>query len=121
MLYTGGLLARRRGEKIREIMIEMLTSGPIIAIAFEGVEIVEVVRKLVGSTEPKASPPGTIRGDFTHVSYGYADAKKMGIMNLIHASASSEEAEVEVSVWFKPEELVSHKPLYTKYTLREDE
>ena len=113
-------LARRRGEKVREMMIEMLTSGPIIAVAYEGVEIVEIVRKLVGTTEPKSSPPGTIRGDFTHVSFGYADAKGVGIMNLIHASSSSEEAEVEISVWFKPEELVSHKPDYTKLTLRED-
>ncbi len=113
-------LTRRRGEKVREMMIEMLTSGPIIAIVYEGVEIVEIVRKLVGATEPKASLPGTIRGDFTHVSYGYADARGISIMNLIHASTSPEEAEAEISVWFKPEELVNHKPDYTKYTLRED-
>src|SRR3990167_2708686 len=77
-------LAKRRGERVRNIMIEMITSGPIIAIVYEGVEIVEIVRKLVGSTEPKASAPGTIRGDFTHVSFGYADAKNMPIINLIH-------------------------------------
>ncbi len=90
-----------------------------MAVVYEGNEIVEVVRKLVGSTEPKASAPGTIRGDFSHVSFGYADAKEMPIMNLIHASSSPEEAEVEIAVWFKPEELVSHKPAYTKYTLGE--
>lgn len=114
-------LAKRRGEKVREMMIEMLTAGPIVAIVFEGVDIVEVARKLVGATEPKAAILGTIRGDFAHVSYSYADAKGIGIFNLIHASSSPEEAEVEISVWFKPEELVSHKPLYTKYTLREDD
>ena len=113
-------LAKRRGEKVRNIMIEMITSGPIIAIAYEGVEIVEIVRKLVGSTEPKASAPGTIRGDFSHVSFGYADAKQIPVMNLIHASASPEEAEAEIAVWFKSEELVSHKPSYTKYTLSEE-
>ena len=43
-------LAKRRGEKVRQLMIQMLTSGPIIAIVFEGIEIVEVVRKLVGET-----------------------------------------------------------------------
>jgi nucleoside-diphosphate kinase len=117
--YTNDL-AKRRGEKIRSIMIEMITSGPIIAIVYEGIEIVEIVRKLVGSTEPKASLPGTIRGDFSHVSFGYADAKQIPVMNLIHASASPEEAESEIAVWFKPEELVSHKPGYTKYTLSED-
>lgn len=113
-------LARRRGEAIRNLMISMLTSGPIIALALEGVDAVEVVRKMIGATEPKAAAPGTIRGDYTHVSYRYADAKGMGIFNLIHASDSSENAQAELSVWFKPEELVSHKPGYTKMTLRED-
>ncbi len=117
--YTDDL-AKRRGEKVRNMMIQMITSGPIIAIVYEGVEIVEIVRKLVGATEPKASAPGTIRGDFSHVSFGYADAKEMPIMNLIHASASPEEAQSEIAVWFKPEELVSHKPSYTKYTLGEE-
>lgn len=112
-------LAKRRGERVRALMVEMITSGPVVAIAYEGVEIVEVVRKLVGATEPKASLPGTIRGDFSHVSYGYADAKNIPVMNLIHASASPEEAETEIAVWFKPEELVAHQPVYTKYTLGE--
>lgn len=112
-------LAKRRGEKVRTMMIDMITSGPVIAIAYEGIEIVEVVRKMVGSTEPKASLPGTIRGDFSHVSYGYADEKNIPVMNLIHASASPQEAEIEIAVWFKPEELVQHSPAYTKYTLGE--
>ena len=113
-------LAQRRGEVIRQRMIDMLTSGPIVALVLEGVEMVEVARKMIGATEPKAATPGTIRGDYTHVSYGYADAKKIGVFNLIHASASAEEAEVEINVWFKQEELVEHKPSYTKFTLRED-
>ncbi|OGZ70355.1 MAG: hypothetical protein A3F47_01040 [Candidatus Staskawiczbacteria bacterium RIFCSPHIGHO2_12_FULL_38_11] len=113
-------LAKRRGEKIRTMMIEMITSGPVIAIAFEGVEVVDIVRKLVGVTEPKVAAPGTIRGDFSHVSFGYADAKGIAVMNLIHASSSPEEAELEIAVWFKPEELLTHKPDYTKYTLGEN-
>ncbi|OGN09046.1 MAG: nucleoside-diphosphate kinase [Candidatus Yanofskybacteria bacterium RIFCSPHIGHO2_02_FULL_39_10] len=113
-------ITRRRGEKVRNMMIEMLTSGPVIAVVFEGVEIVEVVRKLVGATEPKAAVPGTIRGDFSHVSFGYADTRGIGIFNLIHASSSPEESEVEIAVWFKPEELINHKPDYTKYILDED-
>ncbi len=110
-------LAKRRGEKVRELMVEMLTSGPIVAIALEGVEIVEVVRKMVGSTEPKSAAPGTIRGDYAHVSFKYADEKAIGVFNLIHASGSPEEGETEVSVWFKSEELVTHAPTYTKYTI----
>ncbi len=113
-------LAQRRGEVIRQRMIDMLTSGPIVALVLEGIEMVEVARKMVGATEPKSAAPGTIRGDYTHVSYVYADDKKIGIFNLIHASASPEEGEAEINVWFKPEELVKHKPSYTKFTLRED-
>ena len=111
-------LAKRRGEKVRELMVQMLTSGPIVALALEGVEIVEVVRKMVGATEPKSAAPGTIRGDFAHVSFKYADEKGIGVFNLIHASGSPEEAEGEIGVWFRPEELVAHEPSYTKYTIK---
>lgn len=112
-------LAKRRGEKVRQIMVEMLTSGPIIAMVLEGVEIVETARKLVGTTEPKAAQPGTIRGDFAHVSFKHADGKGIGVFNLIHASASAEEAETEIAVWFKPEELINYRPTYTKYTIQD--
>ena len=114
-------LARRRGEHIRRLMIDMLTSGPIIALVLEGVDVIEVVRQMAGATEPKSALPGTIRGDYAHVSYAYSDRKGIGIFNLIHASDSFEAAEAEIGVWFKPEELVHHKPGYTKMTLREDE
>jgi len=113
--YTDDL-AKRRGDKVRELMVSMLTSGPIVAIALEGIEIVEVVRKMIGATEPKSAAPGTIRGDYAHVSFKYADEKGIGVFNLIHASGSPEEAEVELGVWFKPEEVISHDPSYTKFT-----
>lgn len=116
MHYTDDL-AKRRGEKVRELMIEMLTSGPIVAMVLEGVEIVEVVRKIAGTTEPKSAAPGTIRGDYAHVSFKHADEKGIGVFNLIHASGSKEEAGPEIDVWFKSEELVSHDPAYTKFTL----
>ena len=111
-------LAIRRGEKVRELMISMLTSGPIVAMVLEGIEIVEVVRKMVGGTEPKTAAPGTIRGDYAHVSFKYADEKQIGVFNLIHASGSPEEAPVEIDVWFRPEELVEHDPSYTKQTIK---
>lgn len=110
-------LAVRRGEHVRQMMVEMLVSGPVIAIALEGIEAVELVRKMVGGTEPKTAQPGTIRGDYSHVSFKYADSKNIGILNLIHASGNVEEAKSEIAVWFTPEELVSHEPNYTKKTL----
>ena len=69
-----------------------IVSGPVVAIVLEGIDAVDVVRKMVGSTEPKASAPGTIRGDFAHHSYGYADKKGIAIKNLIHASGSKDDA-----------------------------
>jgi nucleoside-diphosphate kinase len=111
-------LARRRGEKVRELMINMIMSGPIIAVALEGVDIVEIVRKMVGATEPRAAVPGTIRGDYAHVSFSHADEKGIGVFNLIHASDSPENAEIELAVWFKPEELVERNPSYTKFTVK---
>lgn len=112
-------LAKRRGEHVRAMMIEMITSGPILAMVLEGIDVVEVVRKMIGATEPKSATPGTIRGDYAHVSYRFADEKKIGVFNLIHASASPEEAITEINIWFKLEELVEHKPGYTKLTLHE--
>ncbi len=110
-------LAKRRGQHVRDLMIEMLTSGPIVAVALEGVEAVEIVRKMAGTTEPKAAAPGTIRGDFSHVSFKHADSKKMGVYNLVHASGSPEEALAEIAVWFAPEELHDHRPGYTRHTI----
>jgi nucleoside-diphosphate kinase len=110
-------LAIRRGQHVRDLMIEMLTSGPVVAIALEGVEAVELVRKMIGATEPKTAAPGTIRGDYSHVSFKHADSKKIGVYNLIHASGSIEEGVSETAVWFSPEELNDFKPGYTKNTI----
>jgi nucleoside-diphosphate kinase len=110
-------LAIRRGEHVRKAMIELITEAPIIALCLEGVEAVELVRKMVGSTEPKSAVPGTIRGDFSHVSFKHADEKKIGVKNLIHASASVPEAEQELGVWFSADELYEHRPRYTHNTI----
>ena len=110
-------LAERRGQKVRDLMVDMITSGPTVAIAIEGVEAVEVVRKMVGETEPKSAAPGTIRGDYAHLSFKHADDSEMAVFNLIHASANVEEANTELSVWFNDFELQEHKPSYTKHTL----
>ncbi len=114
--YTDDL-AQRRGENVRQMMVEMLISGPVVAMCLEGVEAVELVRKLVGTTEPKSAAPGTIRGDFSHVSFKHADQKNIGINNLIHASGNVEEAGQEIKVWFADHELLDHRPGYTKHTI----
>ena len=75
-------LARRQGKHIRDYAISFITSGPVVALVLEGINAIENVRKLVGSTEPKSAMPGTIRGDFSHVSYSYCDSKKSVVKNV---------------------------------------
>ncbi|MEM4152642.1 MAG: nucleoside-diphosphate kinase [Candidatus Pacearchaeota archaeon] len=111
-------LGERRGPEVKRRMVEFLTkTGPVIALVLEGVEAVEVVRKLVGGTEPKTALPGTIRGDFAHLSLVYGDKKNKGVPNLIHASGSVEEAKKEISLWFKPNEIHSYKLSYEDHVL----
>jgi len=111
-----GQVITRRGETVFNQVLGMMTDGPVIAMVFEGVEAVALVRKMVGATEPKSSAPGTIRGDFSHMSYGYADTEDKGIPNLIHASGDSEEAVKEVAHWFSDEELFDYEALHEKFT-----
>ena len=95
----------------------LITMGPTIAMVLEGVEAVHNVRKIVGATEPKGAVPGTIRGDYAHVSYGYADKKGIGIKNLIHASDSPANAEKEIKLWFTEKELHSYKTVHDVHIL----
>jgi len=110
-------VAQRRGEEVLKRLLKTITQGPVLALCLEGVQAVEIVRKIVGTTEPRASPPGTIRGDFAHVSYAYADSKDIGIKNLIHASGKPEEAELEIKLWFKDQELHSYKTVHDVHIL----
>ena len=100
-----GKMVTRRGDKAFTITLDFMTQGPVIAMVFEGVEAVSLVRKLVGGTEPKSSAPGTIRGDYSHISFGYADAQDKAIPNLIHASGDPSAARQEISHWFSDDEL----------------
>lgn len=111
-----GKLKTRAGDTIFDITLQMMSAGPVIAMVFEGVESVALVRKMVGATEPKSSAPGTIRGDFSHMSYGYADSESKGIPNLIHASGDPEEAAQEISHWFSDDELYDYEALHEKFT-----
>ncbi len=90
----------------------VITMGPVVAVVLEGVEAIAKVRKMVGSTEPKSAEPGTIRGDYAHVSYGYADQEGLGIKNLIHASDSEKSAKKEIELWFDQKEIHSYKTVH---------
>jgi nucleoside-diphosphate kinase len=111
-----GQVITRRGQTVFDNVLDMMNQGPVVAMVLEGVEAVELVRKLVGSTEPKSSAPGTIRGDFSHMSYGYGDSAKKGIPNLIHASGDLADAEKEIPHWFSEDELYDYSVLNEKFT-----
>ena len=102
-------IAKRRGKKVRMMLLDYITEGPVVAMVMEGVDAVNVVRITTGCTEPSKAMPGTIRGDFTHHSFHYADGKDMPVKNIIHASANAKEAEKEILLWFSIEELYSYK------------
>ena len=102
-------ITERHGEKIRTQLLDFITEGPVVAMIIEGVDSIENVRKLVGVTESKSALPGTIRGDFTHVSYSHADEKEIAIKNIIHASADETDAKNEMALWFSVDELHDYK------------
>jgi nucleoside-diphosphate kinase len=81
-------------------LVEFITSGPVVAMVWEGEGVIASARKIIGATNPLNAEPGTIRGDFG-VNVG---------RNLIHGSDAPETAQQEVSLWFKEEELVNWQP-----------
>ena len=87
-----------KGKPFYESLLQFLTSGPTVAMVWEGREAVAVCRNLMGATDGAKAPPGTIRGDFA-----------LSVQNnLIHGSDSPENAQTEIALWFQPNELVSY-------------
>lgn len=107
----------RRGEHVRQYLVDFVSPGPVVAIVIEGVDAIENVRMMVGATEPKSAAPGTIRGDYSHVSYNHADAEKKVVANLIHASSDKADAEREIGVWFNLDEIADYKTVHEVHTL----
>jgi nucleoside-diphosphate kinase len=99
------------GKEIIDLIVNFMTAGPVLALVIQGNESVAVVKKLVGATEPKTSDVGTIRGDLTVDSYDHSSVQNRAVRNLVHCSESPAEAEREIKVWFKPEEIVKYRLL----------
>lgn len=115
--YEGiGSLKSRKGDQIFAQTLESMEVGPVIAMVLEGVESVELVRKMVGTTEPKGALPGTIRGDYAHMSYSFSNEKSIGIPNLVHASADEEEADKEIAHWFSESEIYDYENVHERFT-----
>ena len=88
-----------RGKPFFEPTVNYITSSPVVAMVIEGRNAIEVVRKMMGSTDPQKAEPGTIRGDY---------ALYIG-RNIIHGSDSRENAEFEINLWFKEDEIFDYK------------
>ena len=89
------------GHMVRNWLLDYMTSGPVIPIAVNGIDAVNIVRnQLVGATMPAAAGPGTIRGDFSADSSVYANRNHRAVTNLVHATETLEEAERELRYWF---------------------
>lgn len=77
-------------------LVDFVTSGPVVAMVWEGTEAIKLCRSMIGATKPLEALPGTIRGDFTTELQ----------TNLVHGSDAPETAQEEIALWFKPEELL---------------
>ena len=87
---------------------DYLRCGPVVAIVLQGGLAVEHVRKLVGHRDPLQADVGTIRGDLTIESGLIANAADRTIRNMIHASGEVDEAEEEIKMWFKKDEICDY-------------
>jgi nucleoside-diphosphate kinase len=110
LVQVGRTLAEKhyavhKGKPFYESLVQFVTSGPTLAMVWEGREAVAVVRTLMGPTDGTKAPPATIRGDFA-----------LSVQNnLIHGSDSVENANAEIELWFKPDELVRYEPVDTPW------
>ncbi|KXA88710.1 hypothetical protein AKJ62_04625 [candidate division MSBL1 archaeon SCGC-AAA259D14] len=101
--------SEHKGKDFFQNLVDFMGGGPVIAGVLEGVKAVSVVRKLVGETEPYEAAPGTIRGDYSHVSVEHANRKGKAVKNVIHASGNLEEARKEIDLWFDEDEIFTYE------------
>ena len=90
---------------------DFITGAPVLAMVLEGLEVIRVVREMLGATNGLKAAPGTIRGDFSSSRQ----------MNLVHASDGPESAEREINLYFQPEEICAYEPCLTPWFKAGDE
>ncbi len=98
----------------RRKLMETLTAGPVVVMVLEGAHVIEVVRKLRGTTNPLQAEVGTLGFDYSLESYEVSDAGDWAVKNIIHGSDSPENAQREIALWFKPEEIVDYETAITE-------
>jgi nucleoside-diphosphate kinase len=108
-------LEERLGAEVYNSTAAFMQSGPVIAVALEGIDAVAKVRKLIGTTYPDQAAPGTVRGDFAHQTKASSEVSGKAVMNLVHASGNPQEAKYEVELWFGPQEMFEYETLAEKF------
>ena len=88
------------GKMVRKWLVDFMVSAPLVRMVVEGVHAVDMVRKICGATLPYLADVGTIRGDYSADSPAVANSEKRAVMNLVHASETTAEAEHEIKHWF---------------------
>jgi len=96
------------GKGVAEGLVAYLTSGPVLCMVVEGIQAIDMVRKLAGHTLPFKAEVGTIRGDYSVDSPAIANAEKRSIHNLFHASENPKEAANEIELWFGGEPIYDY-------------
>ena len=96
------------GENALAGLIQYMQSGPVVAMVVEGIQSIDMVRKLAGATLPFKAEMGTIRGDFSVDNPIVANVEGRSIHNLFHASEDTEEAEHEIKLWFGGETICDY-------------
>lgn len=99
---------REIGMRVRNLLIDHLTAGPVVALILEGAHAVEVLRKMRGATSPLKADVGTIGFDYTLESYELSDAGDWAIKNVLHASDSPTNYQREREIWFGEDEVVDY-------------
>ena len=107
------------GLQVQQWLNDFMRSGPIVALVLEGPQAITLVRKIRGFTLPSKAQPGTITGDYSFDSSGLANASQRAIRNLVHASGNEAEAEFEIGLWFKPNELHDYQTIHQDFMTRQ--
>lgn len=97
------------GKEIIRALVNFMSCCPVVFMIWEGNQAVSVIKKIIGGTEPATSDVGTIRGDMTLDSYELANRDERAVRNLVHCSDEVSEAEREIALWFKEEEVTSYR------------
>jgi nucleoside-diphosphate kinase len=109
--YADDYDPKKAGREIVDALIDDMRLSPVIAMVIEGHNAVAVVKKITGPTNIEEALPGTIRGDYSHDTYGLANVSDRPIITILHASGEKDEAEKEIKIWFPDNEIFDYEKM----------